>query len=198
MAVSEATIAPVDVRGRTDLAEATLLVVDDSEMMRSLLCTALESFQVKEVHVTDRPDKALEILEEKQIDAVIVDWQMSPTTGVELTRSIRWDLEDPLRRIPIIMCTGHTEVSKVIEARDSGINEFVRKPVEPDILYDKVMAALQDTRPFLVANNYVGPQPRHSTRNIGFEVAPEEKEIPAPAQRNAGPDDDFFDLDAID
>lgn len=148
----------------TRLASARILFVDDSEMMLEILYTCLKSWNVPDAVSAETPAECLHELENNAFDALIIDWRLKNEDGLALVRKIRRHLPDPVRRTPIILCTGYTEHERVIEARDSGINEMLCKPFVPKQLFSKLGAAMLDGRKFVVTDDYVGPERRHAPR----------------------------------
>lgn len=92
---------------------------------------------------------------------------MEPLDGLEFTRLIRTDKNSPNPMVPIILLTGHTEMSRVVEARDTGINEFLAKPISARGLYSRICMIIEDPRAFVRTDNYFGPDRRHQS-NSGF------------------------------
>jgi DNA-binding response OmpR family regulator len=62
--------------------------------------------------------------------------------------------------VPIIMLTGHGERSRVIEAVQVGVNEFLLKPVSSKALQSRMVSVLTKPRPMVQAGSYYGPVPR--------------------------------------
>jgi two-component system chemotaxis response regulator CheY len=69
--------------------------------------------------------------------------------------------------MPIIMLSGHSEMSRVIEARDAGVNEFVVKPISVKSLYSRIDSLIHRLRDFVKTGKYFGTD-RRRTINIGF------------------------------
>ena len=148
-----------------DFSALKILVVDDSFHMRELVRTFLEGFGIKEVLVSPDADEAFEVLCNMDPDLVITDWNMSPTTGLEFVQKVRKSTRVPNRFVPIIMLTGYTEVKRVEEARDAGINSFLAKPISASSLYKRLVTAVQDKRQFVESRaGYFGPDRRAPRR----------------------------------
>ncbi len=106
-----------------------VLLVDDNQHMRAIVTTVLAGVGVKHVRETRDGAEALEALRDWPADLAIVDFQMFPVDGVEFTRMVRNAPDSKNPYLPIIMMTGHSEKSRVMEARDAGVTEFVAKPL---------------------------------------------------------------------
>lgn len=132
-----------------------ILIVDDCASMRELLSLILDSFGFKKIISVKGCDEGFEQFLTKQFDLAIIDWRLNGPSGLTLTKKIRTELVEPARRTPIIMCTAYTEHSKVLAARQAGINEMLRKPVQPHVLLSKVYAALNTSGEFMFSDNTV-------------------------------------------
>lgn len=55
------------------------------------------------------------------------------------------------------MMTGHSERSRVYEARDAGVTEFIVKPITAKAVLDRLNAVIMRPRPFIRSRDYVGP-----------------------------------------
>ncbi len=143
---------------QSGLSNKTIMIIDDSPMMRQILYSALKAFGVGCIISIEEPKTAMTKLTQHTIDAIIVDWKMMPIHGIDFVNHIRRELPDPQRRIPILMCSGYTEMSRIIEARNAGISDFLCKPVTAADLYDKLHRAIFEPKEFIIADNYIGPK----------------------------------------
>ena len=62
--------------------------------------------------------------------------------------------------VPIIMLTGHGEKSRVMEAVNLGVHEFLLKPVSSTALLTRILGVVTMPRPMVRRGNYYGPEPR--------------------------------------
>jgi CheY-like chemotaxis protein len=137
-----------------------VLLVDDNQHMRAIVTTVLAGVGVKQVRETRDGAEALEALRDWPADLAIVDFQMFPLDGVEFTRMVRNAPDSKNPYLPIIMMTGHSEKSRVFEARDAGVTEFVAKPLTAKAVLDRMQAVIYHPRPFVRTGNYFGPDRR--------------------------------------
>ncbi len=143
-----------------DLSQLRALVVDDSDMMRRTLEAILVSLGVGLVlHARDAYE-AYEVICETNPDFVVSDWDMEPGDGFDLVDMIRNEPDSPNRYLPVIMLTGHSEKERVEMARDHGVTEFLVKPVTPKDLLARVLAIIENPRPFVRSTDYFGPDRR--------------------------------------
>ena len=136
------------------------LVIEDDANMRFLITTILSSLGVKDTATAESADKGYGQLYGFAADIVICDLRMEPLDGIEFTKMIRNHDTSPNRYVPIIMLTGHSELSAVEEARDAGVNEFMAKPVSATKLYAKIKSIIEHPRSFIRTGNYFGPDRR--------------------------------------
>jgi DNA-binding response OmpR family regulator len=125
--------------------------------MRSIVVTILKGVGVKRVREVSSGAEALTALREFPADLAIVDFNMQPLDGVEFTKLVRNAKDSPNAYLPIIMMTGHAERSKVMMARNSGVTEFVVKPVTARSILGRIQAVIFKPRPFVRTDSYFGP-----------------------------------------
>ncbi|MGA0543943.1 response regulator [Brevundimonas sp. VNH65] len=142
------------------LQSVNVLLVDDNQHMRTITSAILQSAGVRTIHEVGDGAAALQALREHAIDLAIVDFNMFPLDGVEFTRLVRNSPDSADPYLPIIMMTGHSERSRVTEARDAGVNEFVAKPITAKAVFDRIKAVVLRPRPFVKTEGYFGPDRR--------------------------------------
>ena len=134
-----------------------ILVVDDSAHMRKLVTTILHAFGVAQIYEADSGQRAWNILCEANPDVIMLDWVMEGMSGLELAQMIRTNPAAPNPFVPLIMLTGHTSDDHLRRARDSGINEFIAKPVSVKTMMSRLVAAIEHPRPYVRTSRYFGP-----------------------------------------
>ena len=148
-----------------DLSELSVLIVDDNPHMRYLVRQLLGAFGIRKKQEAEDGAEALKCLHSFQADFAICDWSMSPLDGLEFTKLVRTseDTQNPF--LPIIMLTGYTELHRVEEARDAGVDEFLSKPISATALYSRIVSVIEKRRPFVKSPTFLGPDRR---RKRGF------------------------------
>jgi CheY-like chemotaxis protein len=141
-------------------AATKVLVVDDEHHMRKVVRALLMSIGVRTVYEAPDGVAGLETIRSRAPDVVILDWEMPGLDGPGFVRMVRSPGTFPLPDIPIIMLTGHGERSRVVEAMEVGVNEFLLKPVSSKTLSDRLVAVLTQPRPMVRRGDYYGPAPR--------------------------------------
>ncbi len=145
---------------RYSLDNLHVLAIDDNRHMRMLLQSILNALGVGKVTETGDATQAFEDLAEINPDLVIVDWHMEPLNGIEFARKVRTSKESPNPYLPIIMLSGYSDLDRVTEARDVGVNEFLGKPVSGKSLYSRFVTLIDNPRPFVRTKTYFGPDRR--------------------------------------
>ncbi len=111
-----------------------ILVVDDSAMTRMVAKKTLGTLGYEDVFEAEDGAQALDIFKQNSIDVVFTDWNMPNMNGLELLIEIRKINKD----VPVIMITTEGSRSKVVEAVQNGISDYLVKPFTPANLKEKL------------------------------------------------------------
>lgn len=118
----------------------TILVVEDDDMIRLLTKAKLSnSYKIEEA---SNGEEALEILERKHIDILIVDIQMPKMDGYELIRTIR----DSGDMRPAIILTAMSTFAHKKEGFASGADDYMIKPIDYDELTWRIESILRRSK----------------------------------------------------
>jgi two-component system, chemotaxis family, chemotaxis protein CheY len=148
---------------RIDFQRLRFLAIDDNAHMRKIVRTLLHGFGAREVYDVEDGATALDAFNHYLPDIVVTDWAMPIFDGLELTQMIRQANTNANPFAPIIMLTGHSEMSRVTSARDAGVTEFLAKPISAKSLYHRIANVVVNPRPFIRTATYFGPDRRRST-----------------------------------
>jgi two-component system chemotaxis response regulator CheY len=118
----------------------TILVVEDSPTMRSLLASTIESVADVEIVETGTGFEALKLLPRHRFDLIITDINMPDINGLELVHFVKSSSD--YRRIPLIIIT--TEGSSRDQERGLklGADAYLVKPFRPEALQETVTRLL--------------------------------------------------------
>ena len=120
-----------------DLSNLSVLLVEDNPINQEVMIAILQNLKI-EVVVANDGHNALDTLchaDPKNFDLIFMDCQMPNMDGYEATRCIREGKAGELARtIPIIALTASTMNSEREKCLDAGMNEYLTKPVDIDIL----------------------------------------------------------------
>lgn len=103
-----------------------VLVVDDSAVMRRIICNILTSLGITKIVQAQHGEEALERLDEQSFGMVLTDWNMPFMNGLELAQAIRRRADT--RTLPIIMITTEGAETERQLAQAAGVNELLPKP----------------------------------------------------------------------
>ncbi len=163
----------------TSLAPLRVLIVEDSEQMRTLLQALLEAMSITDIHIAEDGDKGFALYMETAPDIVITDGAMAPIDGYELTNRIRTAPDNPTPYVPIIMLSGHLEKARVEKARASGVTEYLAKPVSWQTLYERLVAIVSNPSFFVRTPTYLGPDRRRETHEL-YRGPGQDENAPSP------------------
>src|SRR5215475_2805855 len=124
--LSDADASRVPIRAEAN-AKPQLLVVDDIGDNRSILKRRFESrgFDVTEA---ESGLVAIDLIEQKAFDLVLLDVMMPGIDGMETLKRIR--SQKSVSALPVIMVTAKSESVNVVDALELGANDYVTKPVD--------------------------------------------------------------------
>jgi adenylate cyclase len=124
--------------------EAALLVVDDIEDNRYTLTRRLNREGYTNLTTAANGREALELLQGKPIDLVLLDIMMPDMNGYEVLERMKADPN--LRHIPVIMISAVDEIESVIRCVELGAEDYLSKPFNPTLLRARVGASLEKKR----------------------------------------------------
>jgi PAS domain S-box-containing protein len=114
-----------------------VLIADDNEINVLVLTAFLQHWGV-EVDVVTTGKQAVDRVQERDYDLVLMDLRMPEMDGYAATRTIR-ALPDPkLHNLPIFAVSASTRMGNQHELDTAGFTAFVGKPVSPDLLFAKI------------------------------------------------------------
>ena len=152
--------------GMINLRTIKALCVDSNAPGLDILSQILLGFGVEKIIRANNGEEAKAILTREVVDLVISDAILSDISGFELVRWLRLSTLDPNRYTAFLTVTGHTQMSRVIEARDSGSHFVVVKPITPNILMERILWVARSGRAFVEAEQFTGPDRRFKHEGI--------------------------------
>lgn len=115
-----------------------IYIVDDDEGVRDSLTELLGSVGLKaQTHST--ANEFLENFEPSQSGCVLVDVRMPGMSGIELQHK----LNELGSILPVIIMTGHGDITMAVQAMKDGAFEFLQKPFRDQELLDAISSALE-------------------------------------------------------
>ncbi|MDD2367504.1 MAG: PAS domain S-box protein [Desulfuromonadaceae bacterium] len=123
---------------KTTPSSIRILLADDDERGRGVAQKLLQR-RGYIVEAVENGTKLLETLERESFDILITDISMPDMEGTEVARIIRSGKREGINsKIPIIAMTAHAFAEDRERFLDAGINGYIAKPVNLDLLFSKI------------------------------------------------------------
>ena len=120
---------------------STVLILDSVEINRRVLRGILKSGSYR-ILEAKRPSEAFEMVAHEKVDLVVVDLMMPEMSGLEFCRKLK--TERRTQFIPILMLTSIQSVESEVAGISSGADEFLVKPLQPQVVRTRVRAMLRN------------------------------------------------------
>ena len=127
-----------------------ILIVDDMSSLRDLLKAYLRRLGYRNISEAEDGRVAYQALLAAKaggspFELVVSDWNMPNLDGLELLKLIRSSGE--WKNLPFLLLTTRSEKAKVLEAVLAGVSNYMVKPVEEDMLKDKLKKVWEKNNP---------------------------------------------------
>lgn len=120
-----------------------ILIADDEELNRQTLSVLLEKTGYEVSSVPDGKTALEEILishEKRELfDVLLTDVAMPEMSGIELIRELKKRNMD----IPVVAITAYGDKDMLIELLRSGCSDYIEKPVQPEVVRDRIRKILE-------------------------------------------------------
>lgn len=118
-----------------------IVAVDDSGIILKRLTKVLgEDY---DLHAFSVGKRALQFLKDRTPDLIILDIDMPEINGYEMLKMLKE--REHLQSVPVIFLTSNSDRNSVMRAVAGGADDYVVKPIDEEILMDKIHAALGDS-----------------------------------------------------
>ncbi|MFT5757033.1 MAG: DNA-binding response OmpR family regulator [Alteromonadaceae bacterium] len=118
--------------------KGSIVIVEDDKRLSALICQYLES-ELYTVHPFYSGLNASEEIQKLNPDLVILDYMLPDVDGIHVCREL-------LRKgfsSPVIMLTAHDDDFTEVTALNSGVDDYITKPLRPDVLMARINALLR-------------------------------------------------------
>lgn len=121
-----------------------LLVVEDNEINMEIIISLLERTQAEIVQAWNAEDavKIFKESDEHHFDLILFDIQLPGMNGYEAVKFIRSMDRNDASKIPILAMTANAFSQDVEKSIQSGMNDHISKPIDVDVLYQKLQTYL--------------------------------------------------------
>jgi YesN/AraC family two-component response regulator len=124
-----------------ELKNLKILYVEDEDRTRESMCRILNKFFGEVVDASDGEDGFTifksQLNDGITPDIIISDINMPKMNGLEMVKAIR-EID---KEIPIVLLTAHSEANYLLEAINLKVSEYVIKPMNMTILFEKLQSA---------------------------------------------------------
>ena len=128
---------------------SSILIVDDSGAVRSVVRKLLTQLGFKNIDEAPDGEAALEKISEQHFSLVISDWNMEPMSGNILLENVRANKK--YTNLPFIMMTADPSIARIVQAKKAGVTCFISKPFRADDLQAKISQINTNKQPAAVA-----------------------------------------------
>jgi CheY-like chemotaxis protein len=123
--------SPLAQRSHAAAAAPLVLIVEDDEDIRFMLCTLLEMRGIRVAQAADG-EAGARAAEEQRPDLILMDGSLPRLDGLAATRRIRE--REGRRKVPIVFVSGHAAPASQAEAFAAGCDAYLIKPIDFDKL----------------------------------------------------------------
>ena len=116
-----------------------ILIVEDHKMNQLVVEKTLQKkWKNVNILIAENGAEAIQILNKKPVDIILMDILMPVKDGFETTEYIRNKMAPPITNIPILAMTAQVHISQEDRFEKSGLDDYVLKPFDPDQLFAKI------------------------------------------------------------
>jgi signal transduction histidine kinase/CheY-like chemotaxis protein len=128
------TKTPITELDKLSLKGMKILVAEDNKINAMVLTRFLTKWDI-ESHVAEDGQKALDMVNSKEFDLILMDLQMPVMDGRTATTQIRQSSNQMVSKIPIVALTADALIDSQRALLRSGFNDCVTKPFSPEMLF---------------------------------------------------------------
>lgn len=111
-----------------------VLVADDSAVMRKIIIRSLNAVGLTDITEAGDGAQAITAFGGDRFQLVLTDWNMPNKSGLDVVKAIRATGS----QVPVIMVTTESERSRVVDAIQAGVTDYLTKPFEAEALRTKL------------------------------------------------------------
>jgi CheY-like chemotaxis protein len=143
----------------------SVIIIEPVSHMRTILRSIVHDLGVTDTRETDDVESAFEMFKERPADLIFTDWS-DDVDAIQFLSLVRRADDSPDKTVPIIVVTANTDLGAVFKARDSGMTEYLAKPISANLVQARLRAAIGQPRMFVDASTFFGPDRRRCQTRV--------------------------------
>jgi PAS domain S-box-containing protein len=151
----------------SEIKNIKVLVAEDIPLNQLLMKTLLDDFGF-ERDIAANGKIAIEKLQNKSYDIILMDLQMPEMNGFETTEYIRNKMNS---KIPIIALTADVTTVDLVKCKAVGMNDYIAKPVDERLLYSKIVGLVKKplhTKSNMIKENESGQSAKLKCTDLSY------------------------------
>ncbi len=152
---------------RVNLRKTTILIVDSNEFARRFIRSICRNLHFGTILTAANTTEAFDYLNKTSVQLIVCDWTLQPRSSADFVKQLRASQPHPNSTIPIIVLTSSVSPEAIVAARDSGVDDFLTRPIVMKRLLNSFVSLLCFPRPYIQAPNYIGPCRRR--KKVSFD-----------------------------
>lgn len=129
---------------KIDYNSLKILIVDDQQDVLAILRNMLQELGVNQVFEASGGEEAASFMDVafEMVNLVLCDWNLPERSGIDLLEKAKALNPD----VPFVMITGRSDIQSVKQAKDSGVDGYIRKPFSLTELERKIQRTIGETK----------------------------------------------------
>jgi len=157
----------MDNAGKFRNENVRVLLVEDNLINQEIAREWLESAGMK-VEIADNGKKAVEMVNGKEYDLVLMDIQLPEMDGYTATREIRKNSK--FRELPIIAMTAHALKGDREKCLEAGMNDYITKPIDPEKMFSTICEWINTEEEIVIEKEDVQKEGQFFIKGINTEL----------------------------
>ncbi|WP_018998062.1 response regulator [Hirschia maritima] len=151
-------IEDVRKKRRYDPRNIRATIACSNRFNRNLMLEIMRTLGALQVDGAKCNNTLFRTIEDQRSTVLVIDWNDEDEMNVvDAVKRVRRYHDDNIRRIPIIATSSQLTKEMVLEGRNAGIDEFLRRPCSPTDVEKRLKMVIETPRPFVDSKVYIGP-----------------------------------------
>ena len=174
----------------------SVMIIEANPNMRSIMRGIVHDIGIKNIQEAPDIEAGYKKFKEDPVDLIFTD-RSEEVDALQFMRLVRRSDDSPNQRVPIVVVTANKDLNDVFMARDTGMTEYLAKPVSQKMVMSRIKSAIGNPRMFVDAGDFFGPDRRRRSLPIegqerraysGDERRNKSMEHDGPERRQNSPD----------